>query len=72
LNVIDKRYPIPDGVWKGVSGIFSMNAKGDAQVFLRNPQAGQVWNTVERPILDLVNKVHSAVTGSPATKIILR
>jgi RHS repeat-associated protein len=72
LNLIDKSYPIPEGVWKAASGIFSMNAKGDAQVFLRNPEAGRIWTKVERPILEYINRFHSAITGSPASKIIPR
>jgi hypothetical protein len=72
LNLIDKNYPIPEGVWKAASGIFSMNAKGDAQVFLRNSEAGRIWNTVERPTLEFINRIHSALTGGPATKIIPR
>ncbi|HKA22652.1 MAG TPA: RHS repeat-associated core domain-containing protein, partial [Blastocatellia bacterium] len=72
LNLVDKHYPIPDTIWKGAAAIFSTNAKADVQVFLRNPDAGRIWSTVEKPTLDLVNKIHSAVTGAPATKIIAR
>ena len=72
LNIIDQRYPIPDGIWSEVSRIFSLNAKGDAQVFLRNPDPAKTWSMVEKPLLDIVNKIHSAVGGTPATKIVLR
>jgi hypothetical protein len=72
LNFIDKRYPIPDSVWTGAAGMFTANAKGNVQVFLRNPDAGRIYSTVEKPTLDLVNKFHSAITGAPATKIIPR
>jgi len=72
LNLIDKRYPVPDSVWKGAAGIFSANAKGNVQAFLRNPDAGRIYSTVEKPTLELVNRFHSAITGAPATKIILR
>jgi RHS repeat-associated protein len=69
LNMIDKKYPVPESVWKGVSAIFSLNAKGNAQAFLREPRAVGTWNTVERPLLDLINKIHSA-TGSSGAKIL--
>jgi RHS repeat-associated protein len=71
LNLIDKRFPIPDSLWNGVSGIFSLNAKGDAQAFLRNPEVGRTWNAVEKPVLDFINKLHSATMGTPATRIIV-
>jgi len=52
LNYIDANiYRFPGGFWKVPSAIFALNAKGAALAFLRNPTAGSVWNTVERPIL---------------------
>ena len=42
LNVIDKVKPFPDSFWRVPSAIFAANAKGGAQVFLRNPAAGSV------------------------------
>jgi hypothetical protein len=67
--MVDKKYPVPESIWKAVSSIFSMNAKGNAQVFLREPRAVGTWNTVERPLLDVINKIHSAI-GSSGVKII--
>ena len=72
LNFVDKRYPIPEGVWNGVSRTFSLNAKGDAQVFLRNADQARTWSAVEKPLIDIVNRIHSAVGGSATTKIGLR
>jgi hypothetical protein len=42
---------VPQWVWKATSANFAANAKGVAQVFLRNPSARSVWTTIERPIL---------------------
>ncbi len=72
LNFVDKNYPIPEGIWNGVSRTFSLNAKGDAQIFLRNSDSARTWSAVEKPLLDIMNKIHSAIGGSPATKIVLR
>ena len=69
LNMIDKKYPVPESIWKGVSAIFSLNAKGTAQAFLREPRAIGTWNTVERPLLNVINKLHSA-TGLSGIKIL--
>jgi len=71
LNFVDQRYQIPDSVWKPVSRIFSANAKGDVRVFLRNSEIGGIWNAVERPTLNFINTIHSAVMGSPATRTIM-
>jgi RHS repeat-associated protein len=73
LNFVnDNLVTVPQSVWKGASGVFSANAKGDVQVFLNESRTGGVFHTVERPILDFVNRVHTAVTGSPASVIVPR
>jgi hypothetical protein len=72
LDVINDYVRIPQPVWSAASATFGANAKGEVEVFLRNPAAGGVWNTVERPVLDAVNRVHSFISGSPATNLIMR
>jgi RHS repeat-associated protein len=73
LNFVNENIvKVPQDVWKATSSIFVANAKGDVQTFLRNPDAANIFNTVERPLADLINKVHSAVTGSPAINIVPR
>ena len=62
---------LPKGVWKTASGIFAANAKGEVQVFLRNPRASSIFKTVEEPVLNVVNRVHSWF-GSSATTILPR
>ena len=67
LDLVDEKVvELPSGVWKAASAVFAANAKGEVQVFLRNPGAGGVWNSVERPVINLVNKLHSTVVGSPS------
>jgi len=58
LNALDQRLAngLPTGVWKAASAIFAANAKGTVTAFLRNPTAGSVWNTVEKPILTLLQR----------------
>jgi len=71
LNLVnDNLVTVPQGVWKGASAVFSANAKGEVQVFVNEARAGGVFNTVERPILDLINRMHTAITGSPATTVV--
>jgi hypothetical protein len=72
LNMIDQYVPVPESVWKGASAVFSANAKGEVPVFLANPRPEGIWNTVEKPILGVVNKFHNAVTGSPATMVVVK
>ena len=43
---------LPQAVWKAASAIFAGNAKGEVQIFLRNPSARGIYNAVERPVLD--------------------
>ena len=51
MNYIDA----PEAVWKGASAIYSANAKGVAQVFLREPlRPGNIFTTVERPIVEFL------------------
>jgi hypothetical protein len=56
LNALDTRIvKLPDPVWDLASAIFSANAKGEAQVFLRGAiREGSTWRRVERPILTLL------------------
>lgn len=49
FRVFGKR--LPNFVWKIASAFFAANAKGEVQVFLRNPSVRGIWNTVEKPIL---------------------
>jgi hypothetical protein len=73
LNLINDNFvTVPQSVWKGASAVFSANAKGDVQVFLNEAKGGGVFHSVERPILDIVNRVHTAITGSPASTIVPR
>jgi len=53
LNAINANViRLPDFVWNAASAIFSANAKGTAQVFLRGEISNaSVWIRVERPIL---------------------
>ncbi len=44
---------LPQTVWDVASGIFAGNAKGEVQIFLRNPTVRSVYSRIERPILDL-------------------
>ena len=43
---------LPQGVWDVASGIFTGNAKGTVQIFLRNPDVRSVFNRIEKPVLD--------------------
>jgi RHS repeat-associated protein len=63
---------LPDSVWKVSSGIFGSNAKGEVAVFIRNANPRSIYNTVEAPVLNLVNRVNSSVIGQNASTIILR
>jgi hypothetical protein len=58
LNYIDQNiYRFPGKFWKLPSAVFALNAKGFVKAFLRNPSAGSVWNTVERPIVYNMNRI---------------
>jgi len=72
LNLVnDNVLTVPKSVWEGASAVFSANAKGEVRVFLLNEEKiGGVFGTVEKPILDLVNRVHTAISGSPATTLV--
>ena len=73
LNVVNRNLvTVPDSVWKAASAVFASNAKGEVAVFLRNPHAQSILNTVEKPVLNLVNRINSSVIGRNATTIILR
>jgi hypothetical protein len=73
LKVVNQHVvTVPDAVWSAASGIFAANAKGEVAVFLRNPHAQSILNTVEKPVLSLVNKINSSVTGRTVTTIIQR
>jgi hypothetical protein len=72
LDVVDDYVKLPRPIWDAASGVFAANAKGNVQVFLRDPAPGGVWNAVERPALDFVNRVNVAVSGLPATRIAMR
>lgn len=70
LDVVNDYVEIPLPVWKAASSVFAANAKGNVRVFLREPKAQGVWNSVEKPLLNIINRVHNAINGSPATRII--
>jgi RHS repeat-associated protein len=73
LNLVnDNLVTVPMSVWKAASAVFAANAKGEVKVIIREVRPGSVYNTIERPILDFINRLHTAINGSPATKIILR
>ncbi len=56
LNVIESRgIKLPQMVWDAASGVFSANAKGTVQIYLRNTRITSVYNRIERPVLDLFN-----------------
>jgi RHS repeat-associated protein len=69
LDVIDEVYNLPKPIWSGASRVFASNAQGEVRAFLKEPSANGIYNTVERPTIDLINKIHEAVTGSPATVV---
>jgi hypothetical protein len=46
---------LPIKTWDIASGIFAANAKGRAQIFLRNPHLRSVYNRIERPVLNFFN-----------------
>jgi len=70
LNIVDDYVKVPQPVWKAASSVFAANAKGEVRVFLMNGAEEGVFNTVERPVLNLMNRFNSFVTGSPASKLI--
>ncbi|HLO01014.1 MAG TPA: RHS repeat-associated core domain-containing protein, partial [Pyrinomonadaceae bacterium] len=73
LNFVNENIAkVPQDVWKASSSIFTANAKGDVQTFLRNPEAGAIFNSIERPLAELINRVHSAISGSPAINMVPR
>jgi hypothetical protein len=73
LNLVnDNLATVPEGLWRATSAVFAANAKGEVQVFLNEARAAGVFNTVEKPILETVNRVHTAITRSPASTIIIR
>ena len=56
LNVIDSQFiRMPQSVWDAASGIFSANAKGTVEIYLRNAKVTSVYNRIEKPVLDLFN-----------------
>jgi len=72
LKFIDNNLvTVPDAGWRAASATLAANAKGDVDVFLRNAQPQGIFNTVEAPIMNLVNRVNSML-GSSATTIIMR
>jgi hypothetical protein len=52
--------------------VFVANAKGDVRAFVASPRTGGIWNSVEKPVLNFVNRVHTAISGSPATNIVVK
>jgi RHS repeat-associated protein len=70
LELVDDYVRLPKPVWSAASAIFAANAKGEVQVFVKNPTAQSVWNNVEKPILVMINRLHTAVGASPATSIV--
>jgi hypothetical protein len=54
LNAIGALVRVPQGVWKAASAVLAANATGVVQVFLRNPLATGIWNTIERPIVEFL------------------
>ena len=70
LDVVDDYVKLPQPIWDAASGVFAANAKGNVRAFLRDPAPEGVWNTVERPALDFVNRVNIAVSGLPVTRIV--
>jgi RHS repeat-associated protein len=72
LNMLDQHVPLPESVWKTASAVFTANAKGEIPVYLANPRPQSVWNTVEKPVLNFVNRVHTSITGSPATTVVIK
>jgi RHS repeat-associated protein len=72
LKLIDRNIvTVPDSGWRAASAIFAGNAKGEATVFLRNPNVQSVYNTVEAPVMNVLNRINSIV-GSRPTNIIYR
>jgi uncharacterized protein RhaS with RHS repeats len=69
LDVVNDYVPLPLPVWEAASAVFAANAKGEVREFLRNPRAGGVWNSVEQPVLNFMNKLHSIIGGTPATVV---
>jgi hypothetical protein len=72
LDVVNDSVKLPDGVFAAASAVFAANAKGDVKAFLASPRSGSIWNSVEKPVLNFVNKVHTAISGSPATNIVTK
>jgi hypothetical protein len=70
LDVVNDSVKLPDSVFAAASAVFAANAKGEVRAFLASPRAGSIWNSVERPVLNFVNRVHTAISGSPATHIV--
>ena len=48
---------LPQGVWDVASGIFTGNAEGEVQIFLRSPKVTSVYSRIEKPVLDFFNNV---------------
>jgi RHS repeat-associated protein len=72
LKFIDNNLvTVPDAGWRAASGVFAGNAKGEVEVFLRNANPQSIFNTVEAPVMNFVNRVNSMI-GSNATTIIMR
>jgi hypothetical protein len=52
LGFVDQRVGFSDSTWRFYSRIFAANAKGEAQVFLRDPiRPGATWNA-EKSVLE--------------------
>jgi hypothetical protein len=72
LKLIDSNLvTVPDAGWRAASATFAANAKGEVEVFLRNANPQSIFNTVEAPVMNLLNRVNS-MFGSNAATIILR
>jgi hypothetical protein len=67
--MIDDVYELPKPVWDAASRVFAANAKGEVKAFLREPSPTSIWNTVEKPTMNFMNKLNAAFTGTPATVV---
>ena len=56
LNFINENIvTLPRTVWDNASRVFTANAKGEVQIFLRNPELFGTFNRVERGVLEFWN-----------------
>jgi len=55
-----------DKVWSRLSERYAENAQGDVTAWSHNPRPGSIWNTVERPALELNPNVTKITVVDPA------